>query len=169
MKNALILLCFTAAMFAADQPAAKEPVTQPGADTVKKLGSVTWDLDSHKLVWVVQTGTIVNGQFSPTSEQRYEISPEEATMAATGEKRGFDDDEAASLQQLLDVLSLYCAQSVVWWDSGLGTPVGPQTTPQSPDKKTPPPSGQKPVKVGEPKDQPAPKPLPNTIVAMVRL
>jgi hypothetical protein len=169
MKTAMfVLLSFSAALCAQDpQPKkAKEPDPQ-SAGVVKKLGSVTWDLQTHKLVWVVQTGSIVNGQFSAANEQKYEISPQEATMATTGETREVDGDEAASLKQLLDVLSLYCAESSVWWDSGLGTPVDSQ---QGPTKKVAPPSEGKPVRVGEPKERPAPRPIPaNELVAKVRL
>ena len=43
-------------------------------------------------------------------------------MIVEDEERGFDGDEAVSLHHLLDVLSLYCAESVVWWDEGQGTP-----------------------------------------------
>jgi hypothetical protein len=41
-------------------------------------------------------------------------------MAFSNEKRGFTQEEAASLHKLLDTLSLYCAESVVWWDQGEG-------------------------------------------------
>src|SRR5205809_269767 len=119
MKTALVLLLsFAAASFAADPKTSpvKEPEIGAKPETVKRLGAVTWDLDAHKLVWVVQKGAMVNGQFVPASEQKYEISPDQARMAVSEEERGFDGDEAVSLHRLLDVLSLYCAESVVWWD-----------------------------------------------------
>ncbi|HLK69729.1 MAG TPA: hypothetical protein VKU19_40145 [Bryobacteraceae bacterium] len=172
MKNvACVLLACSAALFAAD-PQSK-PVKDPAPDSnqgvVKKLGSVTWDLESHKLVWVVQSGTMVNGRFAALSEQKYEISPEEATMGVTGEKRGLNDIEAASLQRLLDVLSVYCAQSSVWWDAGLGDPIDEKPTGAPPQKQVTPPDAQKPVKVGEPSGRPARVPLQdNEIVARVR-
>jgi hypothetical protein len=158
MKTAIVLLLsVAAATFAADQssqPAKGRPSDEP--EQVKKLGSVTWDLNAHKLIWVVQKGTMVNDEFVPASEQRYEIAPDEATMAAAGELRGFATTEADGLQKLLDVLSLYCAESVVWWEQGEGTPLGPDGGKPSnrprnsrPGDKT----GEKPVKVGQP--QPA--------------
>jgi hypothetical protein len=118
MKNALVLLFAFAALSCAQEQDKR-------AEVVKKLGSVTWDLKNHKLIWVVQKGKTVNGQFQAAAEDRYEISPDEATMAFAQEKREFTEQEASSLHHLLDVLSLYCAESVVWWDEGEGTPVDP--------------------------------------------
>lgn len=151
MKTVLVLLfSFAAASSAADP----KPVKAPDAGSarpqeVKRLGSVTWDLEAHKLVWVVQKGAMVEGKFVPASEQRYEIAPDDAVMAVAEEARGFDGDEAVSLHRLLDVLSLYCAESVVWWDEGQGTPV----TKPKPDVK----KGEKPVKVGQPDPPRKPK------------
>ena len=115
--------------------------TEPGKEK-KRLESVTWDLKSHKLVWVVQTGEAKsNGEFQVKASDRYEISPEEATMAVKAERRGFTEQEAASLQRLLDTLSLYCVESVVWWDRGEGDPINgdgqrvrkPESAPRTPD------------------------------------
>ena len=71
-------------------------------------------------MWIVQKGSIVDGKFVPASEQKYEISPDNAVMAVAEEQRGFDNDEADALHRLLDLLSVYCAESVVWWDQGHG-------------------------------------------------
>ena len=159
MKTALVLLLSLTAAPAAfpQQPSAKTPDAgqkQPGV--VKKLGSVTWDPDAHKLIWVVQKGRLVNGEFEGGPEERYEISPDEATMATSSEKRGFGDDEAVTLHRLLNVLSLYCAESVAWWDQGQGTPVDPSEAPKNPKadpdhpaKPSNTPKQEKPVKVGE--------------------
>lgn len=161
MKTAVILLLsFAAGSFAADPKLnpVKEPDTRSKtekSEEVKRLGSVTWDLDSHKLVWVVQKGAMVDGEFVPASEQKYEISPDKALMAVEEEERGFDGDEAVSLHHLLDVLSLYCAESVVWWDEGQGTPVGerPTTEPAKPKVDR----DGKPVRVGKPDPNKKPK------------
>lgn len=158
MKTALVLLLsFAAASFAADPKpnpnAAKEPDNRLQAGKngeVKRLGSVTWDLDAHKLVWVVQKGAMVNGEFVPSSEQKYAISPDKARMAVSDEERGFDGDEAVSLHRLLDVLSLYCAESVVWWDEGQGTPMNGK--PGNTDKPKLD-NGERPVRVGQPEDK----------------
>jgi hypothetical protein len=171
----VVLLSLAALTYAAPQSTPPAKATAPSAsgsqtalnppadsdsEVVKKLGSVTWDPDAHKLVWTVQKGTVVNGKFVPTSEDEYEISPEEAIMGRENEKRGFDGDEAEGLQQLLDMLSLYCAKSVVWWDGGFGTPV--QSKPVKPDSSSP----QKPVKISQPQTKPAPpRVLPGTSVA----
>ena len=105
MKTAVVLLLsLAAASFAADPKPnpVKEPDTRlktEKSDEVKRLGAVTWDLDTHKLVWVVQKGSMVDGQFVTESEQKYEISPDKALMAVEDEARGFDGDEAVSLHQ----------------------------------------------------------------------
>jgi len=161
MKTAVVLLLsLAAASFAADPKPnpVKEPDTRlktEKSDVVKRLGAVTWDLDTHKLVWVVQKGSMVDGQFVSASEQKYEISPDKALMAVEQEERGFDNDEAVSLHRLLDVLSLYCAESVVWWDEGQGAPTNDQPA-NRPAKPKIDPDG-KPVKVGQPEPSRKPK------------
>jgi hypothetical protein len=158
MKTALVLLLScAAASFAADPQLVKDPARNPAQPReVKRLASFTWDLNSEKLVWVVQKGSVVNGEFVPASEQKYEISPDKAVMAVAEEQRGFDNDEATALHHLLDLLSVYCAESVVWWDQGQGDPVAPgapnsrPVKPGTPDKDT----GDKPVRVGQPETKP---------------
>jgi hypothetical protein len=116
---------------------------EPQTDQVKRLASVTWDLSTHKLVWLVEKGSVVDGAFVPSSKVKYEVSPDEAFMAFAGEKRALGEDEASSLHQLLNVLSLYCVESVVWWDRGSAdNPADPApglvTKPaQPPPSKTP--------------------------------
>jgi hypothetical protein len=111
MRTAIVLLLSLAAISCAEDKKAPEQ---------KRLESVTWDLNTHKLVWVVQHGTEQNGKFVSTGSDRYEISPDDAAMKFSNEKRGFTSEEAASLHKLLDTLSLYCAESVIWWDKGEG-------------------------------------------------
>lgn len=165
MKTALILLLTFAGYSCA------EDLTLPQqAQEVKKLVSVTWNVDSQKLVWTVQRGSIVNGKFVPASEQKYEISPDDAVMAVQHQQRQFDAGEAESLSHMLDVLSLYCAESVEWWDQGEGVPVtptakpaGPSAPPQrpAPPKPDPPAKGNSvngnPVKVEQPQPKAPPK------------
>jgi hypothetical protein len=154
MKTALaLLLSLSAVAIAADdkQQPVKDPSIGPKTEEVKKLGNVTWDPEAHKLIWIVQKGSMVNGNFVPNSEQRYEISPDEAVMTTSGEKRGFEEDEATQLNHLLGVLSLYCAESTVWWDQGQGTPVNGEPGKDKPSV----PSGEKPVRVAAP-ENPAP-------------
>jgi len=157
MKTAIVLFgCLAARLMAADPQtqSVKEPPAR--SEEVKRLGSVTWDLDSHKLVWIIQKGEMQNGEFVSHGEQRYEISPDDAMMGVSEELRGFDTDEAATLHQLLDVLSLYCAESVVWWEEGKGTPaptsVRPKAT-QKPKTEKPADPESKPVKVKQAEPQ----------------
>jgi hypothetical protein len=125
MRFAVILLSLSAAACAQD--------TKPAAS--RRLESITWDLKAERLVWVVQTGSTVDGKFAPAAEQRYEISPADAVMAYSDQKRGFTQQEAASLRHLLDVLSLYCAESVAWWDDGQGEPLDRSGKPIHPPQR----------------------------------
>lgn len=125
MKRVIVLLLSLAAVACAQDkkiPGEKRLGEQSTGDK-KRLASVTWDLRSHKLVWEVQKGTVENGEFMVKSSDKYEISPDDAVMAFAQEKRGFTPEEAASLHKLLDTLSLYCAESVIWWDQGQGDKV----------------------------------------------
>lgn len=158
MKTALVLILSASAALFAQEP---KPVSDrnPGTDRqqegpVKKLGSVTWNPQAHKLAWVVQMGSMVGGEFVPASEQKYEISPDEAKMKLAEEERGLDPNEAVSLHKLLDILSIYCAESVVWWEDGQGTSPAPKATPtKEQDRDT----GSKPVRVNDDKPKEAPK------------
>jgi hypothetical protein len=152
--SALVILSFVALAWAADsnRPA---PQSQGSADRMvlpkeplRKLSSVTWDLDTHKLVWTVQKGDRVNGKFVSSSEEQFEISPDQAMMELGAEKRLFDDQEAVQLRRLLDTLSVYCAESVAWWEQGEGTPVDDKAPREKTDKPTQPSKPEsKPVKV----------------------
>lgn len=131
---------------------------EPKTENAKRLVSVTWDLATHKLIWMVDQGALVDGKFVPSSGVKYEVSPDDAFMALGGEKRSFGAEEAANLHLLLDLLSRYCVDSVVWWDGGGASPTapapGPVTKPEQPAQPKPPiaPIG-KPVKVAQPKPQ----------------
>jgi hypothetical protein len=169
MKTALTLLLSCASLVLAQSP---QPNAEP-VQTIKRLASVTWDLDTHKLVWVVQKGTEVNGEFVASSTDRYEVSPEDAVMASKDEKRGLAQEEAGSVTDLVNLLSLYCAESTDWWEQGSPAEetAAPKQAPTAPDsKKAAPsavPSTEKPTRVDEkqqPKD-PSPR-IPGTLVAM---
>ncbi len=178
MKTALILLLSCATLsLAQDAKIAPKDVPQAPSDSpeYKRLASVTWDLDSHKLVWVVQNGSKVNGEFIPKSADRYEVSPSEASMALKEEKRGIADDEAGSLFDLLSVLSLYCVESTEWWENGGGLETPDTDAPAldakpdaKPTTKTDP--GPAPVHVDQPQLKPEPakpatKLIPGAMVA----
>jgi hypothetical protein len=87
-------------------------------------------------------------------------------MSFSDEKRGFTRDEATSLHQLLDVLSLYCAESVVWWDDGRGTPVDPNAKPSDQPQRSRPDSNEpSPRKVERPQQS---RPLAGAPIALAR-
>jgi len=162
MKTALILILSCASLSLAQDA---QPNPQPVA--VKRLASVTWDLNTHKLVWVVQAGTVVDGAFVPLASKRYEVSPEDAYMASKDEKRGLGQEDAGSVTDLVNLLSLYCAQSTDWWEQG--SPADDSAVPKSEQKSVEPatpPSSDKPTRVGEPaqKSTPAPR-IPGTLIA----
>jgi hypothetical protein len=120
---AALLVTFAGMSCAQEQKITGDP---PTPATRKRLQSVTWDLKQHKLVWVVETGRLEGREFVPTGSDRYEISPDEAQMQFAAETRGFSQEEAVNLHRLLDTLSLYCAESVMWWDQGQGEKVDPK-------------------------------------------
>ena len=127
---AVLLFSCTALACAQDRKIPNEP-QDPGAK--KRLQSVTWDLKNHKLVWVVEKGRVQGKDFVATSSDRYEISPDQAVMQFSNEKRGFTEQEAVNLHRLLDTLTLYCAESVVWWEEGQGTKIDPKK--EHPDRE----------------------------------
>jgi len=120
MKTALIATVSLAGLAFTGLAQTVATKAEPKPDEVRRLNAVTWDLKTHTLSWSVEKGTEKNGEFSATSTQRYEIRPDAATMAVAQENRGLDHEEAALLHRLLDTITLYCAQSVVWWDHGEG-------------------------------------------------
>jgi hypothetical protein len=90
----------------------------------KRISSINWNTQTGKLEWVVQSGVEHNGQFVPSSqEEHYAITPEQASMAFQGQQRGFTTQEADWLENLLHILTVYCAESTVWWEQGQGTPL----------------------------------------------
>jgi hypothetical protein len=119
----------------------------------KRVVSVTWDSQTSKLSWVVQEGLEQNGDFAVSSEERYEISPKDAVMAAEGTQRTFTDTDPTRLWNLLRALTLYCAQSTVWWDNG-------QSVPTDPGK----PTAQPPADPSKPKPAVAPGTAPTKVV-----
>ena len=128
MKTAFALLLSCAALCLA-QTAAKLP-QDAETESVKRLVSVTWDLAAHKLIWMVEKGTLVDGGFVRSSGVKYEVSPDDAMMMFGDEKRPFGAEEASNLHLLLNVLSQYCVDSVVWWEQGPGGPTSPQQSPE---------------------------------------
>jgi hypothetical protein len=112
---------------------------QPQDTPAKRIASVNWNIETGKLDWVVQSGVEHNGQFVPSSkEERYQISPEEAKMVFQGQQRAFTTQEADWLQSLLHVLTVYCAESTIWWEQGKGTPLDEHGKPLNNGKPSPP-------------------------------
>jgi hypothetical protein len=148
----LIPAAFFALTLTAQTGGIEKPETPSGE--LRRLESVTWDLKTHTLNWTVQKGTEERGEFIPRATEHYRIRPEAALMAAAGEQRNFEADEAALLRRLLDTISLYCAQSVVWWEHGEGTRVTDDA-----DRTTEEPATAKPEPPSKPDAKPDAKPL----------
>src|ERR1700753_2792537 len=149
MKTALILVLSCASFsFAQNMKLAPQTQAKPSEEAApqtqkadspqefKRLASVTWDLNTHKLVWVVQKGPEVNGEFVPQKTDRYEVSPTEAFMALNEEKRDIGGSEANSLHDLLSVLSLYCVESTVWWEANGAEPAADPSSAPSVNEKS---------------------------------
>ena len=136
--------------FGADPKPQTNSNNEPQPDEVRRLESVTWDLKTHTLSWVVQKGTEKNGEFVSSGSQRYEVTPDTAKMSVAAEQRGLEQEEAALLHRLLDTLSIYCAQSVVWWDHAESGPElsNPEGTPSL--------KPERPTKGDEPRERPTP-------------
>jgi hypothetical protein len=154
VKTAFALLLSCAALCLAQDA---KPLPDAKTGNVKRLGSVTWDMATHKLVWMVEEGTLVDGGFVPSSGVKYEISPDDAMMMFGEEKRHFGAEEAANLHLLLNVLSRYCVDSVVWWEQGPSGPTSPQQSPHGSPQESPQPGPvTKPEQPAEPKQPVAP-------------
>uniref|UniRef100_Q029T6 Uncharacterized protein n=1 Tax=Solibacter usitatus (strain Ellin6076) TaxID=234267 RepID=Q029T6_SOLUE len=153
MESALIALIVTAGLtFGADPKTNTEP--QNGGD-MRRLESVTWDLKTHTLSWVVAKGTEANGEFVPSGSKSYQLTPDDATMGVAKEARSISEEEAAVLHRLLDTLSIYCARSVVWFESPAdstppsdGTPTLKPAPKKEDDELKTRPTPSRPVKVG---------------------
>ena len=136
MKTAIAFFVVLTGMAIADD----SPAVQ-----IKRLSSLTWDPQTGKLSWVVQTGTMGTAGFAPSSEEQYEIAPKEAIMTSAGQQRGFTNQQAVLLENLLHALSRYCVASTIWWYRGENSP------PPTDDKPiTSPPSAPEAPKPGGP-------------------
>jgi len=155
MRTALALcLLFATSAWAENGP--NGPAIQ-----VKRVATLTWDLETGKLTWVVQTRAEDSPEFPAASNEKYEISPKDATMTFNGESRPFTSQEAKWLENLLHVLTGYCVASTIWWHGGqaLPDPDNPAPAPSQPDQTAPKPTkapGDHPVKVVTPQsDKPS--------------
>ena len=125
MRTAIaVLFTFTMLAFAEDNPNTQ----------IKRVVSVSWNLQTGKLAWVVQTGTEGKDGFVASSEEHYEISPTDAVMTGQGEERRFTAEEGSWLKNLLHVLTVYCVESTIWWYRGESAPTpDPKSAPSQSD------------------------------------
>lgn len=160
-KSVIALIFAVVGVAAADDGASVEQV--------KRLSSVTWDPQTGRLSWVIQSGTEGTAGFVPSAEEHYEVAPKEGVMtsSSSGEKREFANEQATWIGDLLHALSAYCAASTIWWYRGAtpASPEGKPTTAPHSDPEAPKPGGTldtAPHKVTEPQNLRMPLMNPST-------
>jgi hypothetical protein len=152
MKSAIIVMISLAGLVFAGDPQKDNKASEPQVGELRRLDTVTWDLKTHTLSWVVVKGTEdSDGKFVPSDSVRYQVTPDDSKMGVASEERPIQDEEAALLHRLLDTLSVYCARSAVWWENADDTPATP-ATPSTPSLKPDRPTKQN----DEPKAKPEP-------------
>jgi hypothetical protein len=126
MNATATLLAATLILASAGAAAAEEK-------KARRLDSVTWNPSTHKLVWVVTEGKVgTEGGFKGEQKTTYEINMSSATMTLNGEGRRFSKSEAVRVQQLMDIVTQYAAESTVWWEAGEGEPIDENGKPKRP-------------------------------------
>ena len=105
------------------KPKADQDKTESKAESVRRLESFTWAPNSSVLTWDISTGSMVDDSYKPKATDHYQIDLDKATMTFNGETRRFSDDEAATVQSLMRLLSQYAVESTVWFETGQGDPV----------------------------------------------
>jgi len=157
MKTVLALIFSFTSLASAQDKAQKAIAPDNEAIQAKRVKSITWDLEKQTLVWTVEDGIAKNGEFTATSQESYAVSPQDQTMTFNGERRGFTQDEAIWLGHLMNILTTYCAESVVWWIDGAGVPLDhPNPTAQPPAKPADHPETPATIKVAYPQPQRVP-------------
>jgi hypothetical protein len=103
----------------------------------RRLESVTWEPGRRQLTWVVaepkakETKDGKDGKESKDegktpskAKLTYRIEMSDATMTVNGETRRFSAQEAVTMQRVMDFVSRYAVESVIWWEKGMGDPIG---------------------------------------------
>jgi hypothetical protein len=103
-------------------------------NTLRRLESITWDSVKHQMIWDVSRGEKSGDNYQPSSNDRYEINMDNATMTVNGQSRRFNRKEASNVRILMDFISKYALESTVWWENGEGDPVDGKDAPDVPTK-----------------------------------
>lgn len=110
----------TAGRRAVADGAGQQGQAQPETGT-RRLESVVWNPVSHELTWVVSRGEERNGNgYAPSSQDKFQINLDNATMTFNSEVRRFSEEEAANVRMLMDLISKYAVDSTIWWQQGHG-------------------------------------------------
>lgn len=90
-----------------------------------RLESVTWNPVSNRLTWVISEGRVdEDDNYTPEGRRSfYSIDVRAAVMFFDGDGRRFSREEAGGVTSLLNHLSRYALESVLWWQDGQGEPV----------------------------------------------
>jgi hypothetical protein len=132
--NTVLSLTLISAFGHAQTNSVQPPVEKSNPDTrqrddtaplrIHRLESVTWDVATCELVWVVSTGIKIGSRYTPSERQTYRMDMDAAVMQVGLEKRAFDIEEAEGVHDLLDLISRYAAESSIWWENGEGDKPG---------------------------------------------
>lgn len=119
----LVVLVFLACASAQElpPPSKKSPMPKKAV----RLESLTWDPVNSKLSWVVTEGTVDESErYTPEGPRSfYSIDMRRAVMFFEGDGRRFSKQEALGVSALLNRLSRYTLESVLWWQEGEGEPI----------------------------------------------
>ena len=110
-------------------------LTLQAQEPKRRLESITWHADTHKLTWVVEHGTGAYQSFKGEGKKHYEIDLDAATMTFEGQTRTFTHEEATAVHAGMNTLVRYAIESVIWWEEGKGDPL-PRATNTVPSSRS---------------------------------
>jgi hypothetical protein len=127
-----------------ESPKPDQPQADRGVEVrLRRLESFTWNPVTQELTWVLSSGDLGSGGYSPTKQESYVIRMDTAIMKFEGADRHFDPAEAEQVGKLMDLICRYALESTIWWEhggsekpDGLAVPDPKSPNPATPDPKT---------------------------------
>ena len=122
-----------------ESPKPDQPQANRGVEVrLRRLESVSWNPVTQELTWVLSSGDLGSGGYSPTKQESYVIHMDTAIMKFEGADRHFDPDEAEQVGKLMDLICRYALESTIWWEHGESEKPDDQSAPvpNTPDPKT---------------------------------
>jgi hypothetical protein len=111
----LTFVIFTGVIHAEDKTREDQPST---TGLIRRLESVSWDPIHQQLSWVMSVWDPQSSTSKPAKQELYSADLVGAEMKFEGEHRSFDETEAHNVRTLMQLISLYAAQSTVRWRNG---------------------------------------------------